>query len=94
MSLNLVSPMGSQDRIQRSMAPRPKNLTGLRIGLLSNGKLNAELLLKETARCFAEHHQCTVAAMASKPHASKPAEAEQLKELATQVDLLITANGD
>jgi hypothetical protein len=94
MSMNLISPTGSHDRVQRSMAPRLANLTGLRIGLLSNGKLNAELLLKETARCFAEHHQCTVAAMASKPHASKPAEAEQLRELASKVDLLITANGD
>jgi len=94
MSINLISPMGSQDRVQRSMAPRLDDLTGLRIGLLSNGKLNAELLLQETARCFAEHHQCTVAAMVSKPHASKPAEAEQLRQLAEKVDLLITANGD
>ena len=94
MSMTLMSPTGSHDRVQRSMAPRPADLTGLRIGLLSNGKLNAELLLRETARCFAEHHQCTVAALESKPHASKPAEAEQLRLLAERVDLLITANGD
>jgi hypothetical protein len=31
--------------------PGPADLTGLRIGLLSNGKLNAELLLQETAQC-------------------------------------------
>lgn len=94
MSMTLMSPMGSQDSVQRSMAPRPADLSGLRIGLLSNGKLNAELLLQEIARCFVDHHRCTVATLVSKPHASKPAEAEQLRLLAPQVDFMITANGD
>jgi hypothetical protein len=94
MSMTLLSPTGSQDRVQRSMAPRLGDPTGLRIGLLSNGKLNAELLLQETARCFVEHHRCTVATLVSKPHASKPAEPEQLRQLAGHVDFMITANGD
>lgn len=94
MSMTLISPTGSHHREQRSMAPRPAALMGLRIGLLSNRKLNADLLLQETARCFVEQQQCTVVSMVSKPHASKPAEAEQLRQLAEQVDLMITANGD
>lgn len=94
MSMTLISPRGSQIRRQRAMAPRLASLNGLRIGLLSNGKLNADLLLQETARCFVERHQCTAAPLLSKPFASKPAEPEQLRQLAEQADFMITANGD
>jgi hypothetical protein len=94
MSMTLISPGGSQKRQQRNMAPRLGDLKGLRIGLLSNGKLNADLLLQETAHSFAERHQCTIAPMLRKTHASKPADPEQLRQLALDVDLMITANGD
>lgn len=94
MTMQLVSPRGSRMREQRAMAARLTSWQGLRIGLLSNGKLNADLLLQETADCFIRQHACTLGPMLHKPFASKPAEPEQLRDLAAQVDFMITGNGD
>ena len=49
MPMTLISPKGSNNQVSRKQAARLKALDGLRIGLLSNGKLNASLLLRETA---------------------------------------------
>ena len=76
------------------MAPRLDSFSGLRIGLLSNGKLNADALLEETAACFTRKYQCAVSQFSTKPHAGRPAEGEQLQQLAADADFLITANGD
>lgn len=94
MTMTLISPRGSRNRQPRAMAPRLASLNGLRVGLLSNGKLNADLLLQETARCFVEQHRCTVVPLMSKPFASKPADPELLQELAVQADFMLTGNGD
>ena len=94
MSITLMSPKGSTSQDKRQMAPRLTDLSGLRIGLLSNGKLNADVLLQETAACFEREHQCTVGELVEKPHAGRPVETDQLTELAAASDFLITANGD
>lgn len=94
MSLTLMSPKSATTQDVRTMAPRLTDLTGLRIGLLSNGKLNADVLLQETAACFTREHQCEVNALLDKPNAGKPAEPDQLKQIAQSSDFLITANGD
>lgn len=94
MSLTLLSPHGSNYQPDRRVAARLHNLDGLRIGLLSNGKLNAELLLRETAACFERAHNCTVSSLLTKASASKPARADELQELVESSDLLLTANGD
>ncbi|MCH9674463.1 MAG: hypothetical protein K0U93_23695 [Gammaproteobacteria bacterium] len=94
MSLTLMSPKGSAKQDARVMAPRIADFSGLRIGLLSNGKLNADLLLTETAACFEREHQCSVSELLDKGNASKPAETERLEQLAASSDFLITANGD
>ena len=94
MSLTLMSPKGSNNQVARSAAARLESLQGLRIGLLSNGKLNAELLLRETAAIFEREHGCMVAELLTKSSASKPAESEEITALAEQCDFLITANGD
>ena len=51
MTLTLVDPGGRRSSTARTMAPRLTNLTGLNIGLLSNGKANADALLNEPRRC-------------------------------------------
>jgi len=94
MTMTLISPKGGNNQPDRTMAPRLTSLTGLRIGLLSNSKLNADLILRETADCFVRDHQCEVIDLIGKPHASKPAPADSLAVLAQKSDLLITANGD
>ena len=94
MSLTLMSPKGTPRQSTHAMAPRLSSFSGLRIALLSNGKLNADALLEETAACFTREYQCVVSQFSSKPHSGRPAENEQLQQLAANADFLITANGD
>ena len=94
MSITLMSPKGSNAQLARDAAGRLTSLSGLRIGLLSNGKLNADLLLKETAACFERDFDCTVSELIGKSSASRPVEHDALAALAEKSDFLITANGD
>ena len=53
MSIELMDPGADGDGAPtRVAAPRLANLDGKKIGLLSNGKANAELLVRETAARF------------------------------------------
>ena len=56
MAIELMDPGGSTTTKERSFARRIRDLTGLRIGLLTNGKHNADLLLRETASLFESEH--------------------------------------
>ena len=94
MSLTLLSPKGLRAHATRRPAARLGDLHGLRIGLLSNAKLNADLLLQRTAGFFERELGCQVSELRHKPHPSKPAAPEQLAALADSSDILITATGD
>jgi len=85
-----VSP---QTRHYRRAAPLTE-LSGSRVGVLSNGKLNADRLLEITAAHFADKHACTVLPMRHKQNASGPAPNETLAALIEECDWLLTANGD
>ena len=75
-------------------APALATLNGARIGVLENGKLNAEEMLNEVAALFVQRHGCTVRVLSSKSNASAPAPANTLVKLAQDVDFLITGLGD
>ena len=75
-------------------APRLDDVNGKTIGLLTNNKVNADVLLRETAALFSAHNQCHVLDMASKQNASAPAPGGIIKALALDCDFLITAMGD
>ena len=94
MKLQLVDPTVSSTLDAHYLAPRLNRLDGLRIGLLTNGKVNADLLISETAELFVTNHGCSVLEMRSKPSASRPAVPELLDELSRDSDFLITAVGD
>ena len=95
MSIELMDPgadgEGGPTRLE---APRLESLDGKKIGLLSNGKANAELLVRETAARFEQEHGCSVVHFIDKRTAGKPADPAYLAELAAQADFLITAVGD
>ena len=94
MAITLIDPGGSGGSTDRTLAPRLADLGGLKIGLLSNGKANADVLLKETAALFTEGYGCNVAGFVDKRNASRPALPEHHRELADAADFLITAVGD
>ena len=94
MSITLIDPGGRGGSTDRTLAPRLADLNGLNIGLLSNGKANADVLLRETAEFFVGDFGCKVAGFVDKRNASRPALPEHHRELADTADFLITAVGD
>ena len=92
--MRLIDPGGQGGSTDRTTAARLETLEGKRIGLLSNGKANAEALIRATAAHFEEKHGCTVVGFIDKLNASRPAADEHLETLSNDADFLITAVGD
>ena len=92
--MQLYSPMSTTPKRKAVRAPVLSSIDGLRIGVLENGKLNAEEMLNEVAELFVQRHGCTVVKLASKKNASAPAPANTLTTVAPEVDFLITGLGD
>jgi hypothetical protein len=92
--MQLYSPLSTTPKRKSLRAPALASLAETRIGILENGKLNAEEMLNEVAQLFTERHNCTVRMLRSKSNASAPAPAKTLVDLAQDVDFLITGLGD
>ncbi len=76
------------------MAPRPESLNGKTVGLLSNGKRNADKLLDYVSVLIAEHYQIQGVVARDKGNASRPCPDDLLQELLSQCDMVVTATGD
>lgn len=92
--MQLYSPLSTTPRRKAFRAPPLAKVDGLRIGVLENGKLNAEEMLNEVAQLFVQRNGCTVRTLASKKNASAPAPSNTLVTVAQEVDFLITGLGD
>jgi hypothetical protein len=94
MEIHLIDPKGNLNQPQRSHAPRLGTFEGLTIGLLSNQKVNADVLLNEVATLFAEEHGCKALTLVEKHNTSLPADPALLRDLSERADFLIVAAGD
>ena len=92
--MRLYDPTTSRQRRHLSRAMALTALQGKSIGILENGKLNAEAMLREIALLFEARDGCTLHAVYSKVNPSAPAPAETLAKAAAEVDFLITGLGD
>jgi len=92
--MQLYAPTSTTATKKRTRAPKLATLDGMRIGILENGKLNAEEMLREVGALFVERHGCTIRPIYSKSNASAPAPANTLVKAAQDVDFLITGLGD
>ena len=92
--MQLYAPTSTTPKRKSVRAPQLAKLDGLRIGILENGKLNAEEMLNEFAQLFVQRHGCTVKTLAHKSNASAPAPSATLVKVAQEVDFLITGLGD
>ena len=77
-----------------NMAPRPANLDGAMVGLLANGKRNADKLLEAVYTLLDERYELKGAVRVNKGDASRPAPGPVVEELLRKCDLVITATGD
>ena len=92
--MQLYAPTSTTPPRKSVRAPALASIDGLRIGILENGKLNAEEMLNEFADLFVQRHGCVVRTLASKSNASAPAPHPTLVKVAQEVDFLITGLGD
>ena len=92
--MQLVDPTSNDPGQSHTRAPSLSSLEGKTIGLLSNSKLNADVLLKETAALFQAEYGCDVRDVYFKRNASAPAPSETIDKLVSECDFLITAAGD
>ncbi len=76
------------------ISPRPDTLDGAVVGLLSNGKRNADALLEMVHEVLADRFEFGEVLERDKGNASRPCPTDMMEELAEQCDLVITASGD
>ncbi len=83
-------------RNEKAIAPAPRSLQGLRVGLLSNGKANGRELLEELLAELSRRPGVSVADSfaITKPSVSVPPVAGDFTRLVRDADLVITAIGD
>lgn len=75
------------------LSPRPDSLSGKRIGLLWNAKVNADIYLRRIGELIGERYDGVEFVWRAKPTASKPMEPDVLAAM-SGCDLVVTAFGD
>ena len=91
--LDFVDPTIATARENINYAARPKNLRGLRIGLIENTKKNAEDVLRKVAEKLRDGHGMTVEVLVHKTQRA-PLQDAQLAELKGKVDFVVAGVGD
>lgn len=76
------------------VAPRPETLDGAVVGLLANGKPNADSMLEMVYEVLADRYEFKEVVAASKGNASRPCPPDLMADLARRCDILITGSGD
>jgi hypothetical protein len=93
----ILDPTGLSSRETASdfaLAPRPAELSGVKIGLLENGKQNARRLLEDVADILRERHGAGEITLRRKEVFSQPAPPELIDELSRASDVVVIAVGD
>lgn len=92
--LELVDPTVTTVGVSAQMARRPRTLDGLSIGLLNNGKKNADYILDSLYGMLCERYSMGSAVHHYKDIPSKPFSTEVIDDVAGRCQLAITAVGD
>lgn len=77
-----------------TLAARPRDLRGARVGLLVNTKKNADIFLDEVGRLLVDTHGAASVLARTKLAFAQPASEELIKEFAAECDVVITGIGD
>ena len=94
----ILDPTGLSDRRDTTpgfaLAPRPADLSGVKVGLLENGKQNARALLEDVAGILRERYGAGEVTLRRKEIFSQPAPPELVEELSAASDVVVIAVGD
>ncbi len=92
--LLLVDPTTQPDVADYTVAPRLRDLSGKRLGLIDDSKVNAKELLHEVADVLNERYGVASVKYHRKPSASKPADPAMIREMAEECDYVVVGVGD
>jgi hypothetical protein len=91
----VLDPTGDDERAtDLTLAPRPRGLRGLTVGVLSNGKPNAEPLLTEVARQLRERHDIRAWVTYTKGYFGTPVEQSLIQQILENCDFAVAGIGD
>jgi hypothetical protein len=93
----ILDPTGLSERPAAeglTLASRPANLSGVKVGLLENGKQNARRLLEDVADVLRERYGAGEAELRRKEIFSQPASPELVDELSRQAQVVVIGVGD
>ena len=90
--IELLDPTGKPRPQEAPLAPRPEMLKGRRVGLLDNGKANADVLLERVAELLRGRHG--VESFVRRRKATSTRGATFLPELARDIQVVVNAVGD
>lgn len=86
--------LGSRADVEPALAERSLPARPLRVGLLDNGKANAEPLLREIARALAARHDIGAVEVFTKPDAGLTVDRREIEGIGATCDVVLTAMGD
>jgi len=96
MTSAIIDPTTSQHRNTASGtdAARPASLSGLRVGLLENGKRNAAAVLDAVGRVLSQKYQVGEVVRLKKENFAMPMDDELVTQLETATDAVVVGVGD
>ena len=94
MPFTLMDPTGSANAPKFATAGRIKDIRGARVGLLENGKTNAEKFLTMVGELLVSRYGAGSYTMYSKETLSKPAPRAVIEALVKTSDIGVTGIGD
>ncbi len=94
-TVRLIDPTGVDPGARAfTLAPRPVDLRGKRLGLLDNSKANSEVILHAIGRLLDQEFAFADIFYTKKHSASLPPHPEVMADLHRHADLVITGIGD
>jgi hypothetical protein len=95
VATTLFDPTGRSSKAEPiRFAPRPRDLKGLKVGLVENTKFNSEKLLKLVAERLQQRYGITVAHLAHKQSAGHAVNDSDVREFKTKADFVVAGVGD
>ena len=91
--MDILDPTIATARERIDYAPRPKNLKGLRVGLIDNTRKNSEAVLRKLAAKLEAAHGIRMEVLVHK-HQRAPLKDDQIADFKGRTDFVIAGVGD
>ena len=92
--MEIFDPTISAEREAFSYSPRPKDLHGLKVGLVENTKFNSESILRKIAERLDERYKVKLVHVDHKKSSSHSVNEEAIAKLKGEADFVIAGVGD